>query len=119
MPCLIPIGLVFRSVVVASIPSWRSKERMGLGPGRLPEQRAQVDEMLLCCRALLQLGRAPLGDELARSHGVAVPIRRARRCGGLLQAGMSGNAAAFNCMTIRGQDAASDSVSQAGGSALG
>ena len=60
--------------------------RIGFGRRRLAQQPAQVDEVLLGRRALLQLRRAPLGDELARSHDVAVPMRLARRCGDLLQA---------------------------------
>ena len=43
--------------------------RVGLGRRRLTEQPAQVDEVLLRSRALLQLGGAPLGDKLVRCHG--------------------------------------------------
>ena len=44
--------------------------RVGFGGGWLAQQPAQVDEVLLRRRALLQLRSAPLLDELVRGHAV-------------------------------------------------
>ena len=51
----------FEAVVVAG--------RVGFGRRQLVQQPAEVDEVLLRRRALLQLGGAPLVDELVRRHG--------------------------------------------------
>ena len=44
--------------------------RVGFGGGGFVQQPAQVNEVFLRRRALLQLRRAPLRDELVRSHAV-------------------------------------------------
>ena len=44
--------------------------RVGLGRGRLAQQPAQVDRVLLRLGALLQLGGVPLRNELVRRHQV-------------------------------------------------
>ena len=49
--------------------------RVGLRRRRLAEQTAQVDEMLLTPRALLQRCRPPLGDERLRRHAVTDAAR--------------------------------------------
>ena len=53
--------------------------RIGFGRRRLAQQPAQVDKVLLGRRALLQLRRAPLGDELACRHHFTYTMRRAGR----------------------------------------
>ena len=45
--------------------------RVGFRRRRLAEQPAQIDEVLLRRRALLQLGRPPLGDERSRRHAAS------------------------------------------------
>ena len=63
-----------RPAVAAGVPARPALEavrvprRVGLGRGRLAEQAAQVDEVLLGRGALLQLGGSPLRDELVWCH---------------------------------------------------
>lgn len=64
-----------RTCAPATVPARPALEaipvarRVRLRRRRLAEQLAQVDELLLRRRALLQFGNPPLGDELARLHG--------------------------------------------------
>ena len=58
----LPAGALLEAVGVAG--------RIGLGRRRLVQEPAQVDEVLLRGRALLQLRRPPLGDEVAWFHGM-------------------------------------------------
>ena len=93
-----PLALVFPGEVVAlpdvvppvaaGVPARSSLEAVrvprwvSLGRRRLAQQAAQVDEVLLGRRALLQLGVPPLCDELVRRHDqifVKLPVS-----GGLL-----------------------------------
>ena len=57
-----------RILASAPLEAVRLAGRVGLGRSRLAEHPAKVDEVLLRCGALLQLGGAPLGDELLRFH---------------------------------------------------
>ena len=52
----------------ATLEAVRLPRRVGLGRRRLAEQPAQVDEVLLRGRALLERRGAPLADELMRRH---------------------------------------------------
>ena len=61
----------------AALEAVRLAGRVGLDRRRLAQQPAQVDEVLLRGRALLQLGGPPLGDELVRRHAAA--LARGRR----------------------------------------
>ena len=79
-----------RPVVAARVLARASLEavplagRIGLDRRRLAQQPAQVDEVLLRGRALLQLGGPPLGDELVRRHAAVL----ARGCRDRIQAGV-------------------------------
>ena len=53
----VPAGAAFEAVAVAG--------GIGLGRRGLAEEPAEVDEVLLGCGALLELGGAPFCDELA------------------------------------------------------
>ena len=53
----------------APLEAVRLAGRVGLGRRRLAEQPAQVDEVLLRRRPLLECRGAPLGDEVIRRHG--------------------------------------------------
>ncbi len=52
--------------------------RVGFGRCWLAQQLAQVDEVFLRRRTLLQFGSAPLGDELVRRHERIQPTSRTR-----------------------------------------
>ena len=52
----------------SSLEAVRLTRRVGIGRRRLVQQTAQVDEVLLRRRALLQLRGPPLRDELVRRH---------------------------------------------------
>ncbi len=60
---------VLRNLPSASLEAVRLAGRVGLGWRRLAEHSAQVDKVLPRRGAFLQLGGAPLGDELVRCHG--------------------------------------------------
>ena len=64
------VGPAVAAGVLASAPleAVSLAARVGLGWRRLAEQPAQIDEVLLRGRAFLQLGGAPLVDELVRRH---------------------------------------------------
>ena len=70
-----------RPAVATPVLACAALEAVGLACGvglrwdRLAEQAAQIDEVLLRGRALLQLRRPPLGDEFARGHVVSNPRR--------------------------------------------
>ena len=73
-----------RVLARAPLEAVRRAGRVGLDRRRLAQQPAQVDEVLLRGRALLQLGGPPLGDELVRRHAAAL----ARGCRDRIQAGV-------------------------------
>ena len=52
----------------SSLEAVRLTRRVGVGWRRFAQQTAQVDEVLLRCRALLQFGGLPLRDELVWCH---------------------------------------------------
>ena len=76
-------GVLSRAALEAVIVA----RRVGIGWRRLAEHPAKIVEMRLRCRALLQLRRLPLGDELARRHRIdhedSDPERKSRKimCG--------------------------------------
>ena len=53
----------------APLEAVRFADWIGLGRRRLAQQPAQVDEVFLRCRVLLQRGGPPLRDERVRRHG--------------------------------------------------
>ena len=65
-----------RVLARAALEAVRLAGRIGLDRCRLAQQPAQVDEVLLRGRALLQLRGPPLGDELVRCHAAALGPRR-------------------------------------------
>ena len=73
-----------RVLARAALEAVRLAGRVGLDRRRLAQQPAQVDEVLLRGRALLQLRGPPLGDELVRRHAAAL----ARGCRDRTQAGI-------------------------------